>query len=222
MMRFFQLWWGSLSHSLHSQRSLLLENLALRQQLAVLKHKHPKPKLSPLDKIFWVLVRRFWSTWKQALIVVTPETVVRWHRAGFRLYWSLISRTRKRAGRNQLTKEIRDLIFGMVAENPTWDAPRIHGELLMVGFDVSERTISRWMKRAPRDPDPAKRWITFLRNHKEAIARDGFLHRSHGHLRPALLLLYHQARRPTHSALQRHQTSHNAVDHPTVAGGISF
>src|SRR5256884_9195056 len=105
---------------------------------------------------------------------------------------------------------------------PIWGAPRIQGELLMLGFDVSERTISRWMKRAQRNPDPAKRWITFLRNHKEAIARDGFLHRSHGHLRPALLLLYHQARRPTHSALQRHQTSHNAVDHPTVAGGISF
>ena len=174
MIRLFRLCWGSLSRCLHSRRSLLLENLALRQQLAVLKHKHPKPKLSPLDKIFWVLVRRFWSTWKQALIVVTPETVVRWHRAGFRLYWSLISRTRKRAGRNQLTKEIRHLIFRMVAENPTWDAPRIHGELLMVGFDVSERTISRWMKRAPRDPEPARRWLAFLHNHREAIAAMDF------------------------------------------------
>src|SRR2546429_5485404 len=132
----------------------------------------------------------------------------------------LISKVRKRLGRGAISQEVRDLIFQMVTENPSWGAPRIHGELLMLGFDVSERTISRWMKRAQRNPDPAKRWITFLRNHKEAIARDGFLYRSHGHLRPALLLLYHQARRPTHSALQRHQTSHNAVDHPTVAGGI--
>src|SRR5437016_9455047 len=95
----------------------------------------------------------------------------------------LISKVRKRLGRGAISQEVRDLIFQMVTENPSWGAPRIHGELLMLGFDVSERTISRWMKRAQRNPDPAKRWITFLRNHKEAIARDGFLHRSHGHLR---------------------------------------
>src|SRR4029077_7289778 len=77
-----------------SRQSLLLENLALRQQLAVLKRRHPRPKLSPLDKLFWALPCQFWSAWKQALMVVTPETVVRWHRAGFRLYWRLISRVR--------------------------------------------------------------------------------------------------------------------------------
>jgi hypothetical protein len=84
--------------------------------------------------------------------VVTPETVVRWHRAGFRLYGNFISKLRKQVGRKRLSKEVRELIFRMVAENPTWGAPRIHGELLMLGFDVSERTISRWMKRAQRSP----------------------------------------------------------------------
>jgi putative transposase len=103
---------------------------------------------------------------QQSLIVVTPETVVRWHRAGFRLYWKLISKVR--------SKEIQELIFRMVVENSTWGAPRIHGELLMLGFDVSERTISRWMKWAPRDPEPARRWLTFLRNHREAIAAMDF------------------------------------------------
>ena len=73
-------------------------------------------------------------------------------------------------GRRRISKQVRDLIFRMVAENSTWGAPRIHGELLMLGFDISERTISRWMKRAPRDPGPAKRWLAFLRNHREAIA----------------------------------------------------
>ena len=73
-------------------------------------------------------------------------------------------------GRRRTSKEVRDLIFRMVAENSTWGAPRIHGELLMLGFDISERTISRWMKRAPRDQEPAKRWLAFLRNHREAIA----------------------------------------------------
>jgi putative transposase len=108
------------------------------------------------------------------LLVVTPETVVRWHRAGFRLYWRLISRVRKPAGRRRVSKEVQDLIFRMVAENPTWGAPRIHGELLMLGFGVSERTISRLMKRAPRDPERAKRWLAFLRNHREAIAAMDF------------------------------------------------
>jgi putative transposase len=120
------------------------------------------------------MARRFWSGWKQALIVVNPETVVQWHRAGFRLYWKLISKVRRPIGRRQTPKEVRELIFRMVAENPTWGAPRIHGEVLMLGFDVSERTISRWMKRAPRDPELAKRWLAFLRNHREAIAAMDF------------------------------------------------
>src|SRR6266853_131562 len=174
MSRWFCLWFGVLIRIFRSRRSLLLENLALRQQLTVLKRKHPKPKLRMLDILFWVVTRRFWSGWKQSLIVVTPETVVRWHRAGFRLYWSFISKVRKRVGRKRLSKEVKDLIFRVVAENPTWGAPRIHGELLMLGFDVPERTVSRWMKRAPRDPELAKRWLTFLRNHREAIAAMDF------------------------------------------------
>lgn len=89
-----------------------------------------------------MLAHRFWSAWKSSLIIVTPETVVRWHRARFRLYSSLISRVKKQVGRKSLSKEIRTLIFRMVAENPTWGPPRIHGELLMLGFDVPERSIS--------------------------------------------------------------------------------
>jgi putative transposase len=150
------------------------ENLVLRQQLAVLKRRHPRPSLGLFDKLFWVVVRRFWSEWRQALIIVTPETVVRWHRTGFRLYWRLISRVRKQVGRRGTPKEVRELIFRIVVENPTWGAPRIHGELLMIGFDLSERTVSRWMKRAPRGPDRAKRWLAFLRNHREAIAAMDF------------------------------------------------
>src|SRR6202162_1508110 len=174
MSRWFCLWFGVLIRIFRSRRNLLLENLALRQQLTVLKRKHPKPKLRMLDILFWVVARRVWSGWKQSLIVVTPETVVRWHRAGFRFYWRLISRARKPAGRRRLSKEVRVWIFRMVVENPTWGAPRIHGELLMLGFDVSERTISRWMRRAPRDPEPGKRWLAFLRNHREAIAAMDF------------------------------------------------
>jgi putative transposase len=96
-----------------------------------------------------------WPQWKQALVIVTPETVVRWHRAGFCMYWNWISRHRKAFGRKRISKDLRELIFRMVAENPTWGAPRIHGELLKLGFDVSERTVSRWVQRAPmRLPSP--------------------------------------------------------------------
>jgi hypothetical protein len=96
MFRFIGLCFGTLVRLLRARRSLLLENLALRQQLAVLKHRHPRPRLDLLDKLFWVAVRRFWSRWQQSLIAVTPETVVRWHRGGFRLYWKLISKVKAR------------------------------------------------------------------------------------------------------------------------------
>jgi putative transposase len=174
MFRFIVLCVGTLVRLWRPRRSLLLENLALRQQLAVLKRRHPRPRIDLLDKLFWLAARRFWSGWKQSLIVVTPETVVRWHRAGFRLYWRLISRAKTQVGRRQTSQELRELILRMVVENPTWKAPRIHGELLMLGFDLSERTVSGWMKRAPRDPGPGTRWLAFLRNHREAIAAMDF------------------------------------------------
>ena len=174
MIRLLRLILGILIRVLRSRRELLLENLVLRQQLCVLKRRAPKAKVSTLDKLFWVAVHRLWSGWKHSLILVSPETVVRWHRAGFKLYWRAISRARRVVGRKRISKEIRDLIFRMVKENPTWGAPRIHGELLMLGFDVSESTVSRWMRRAPRDSEPAKRWLAFLQNHREAIAAMDF------------------------------------------------
>jgi len=174
MFQFIGLCVGTLVRFFRMRRSLLPENLALRQQLAVLKRRRRRPCLSPFDKLFWVAVSRFWLEWEQALIVVTPETVIRWHRAGFRSDWKLISRVRTRVGRKPTPKGVRELIFRMVVENPTWGAPRTHGELLMLGFDLCERTISRWMKRAPKDPEPAQRWLAFLRNHREAIAAMDF------------------------------------------------
>ena len=174
MFRFVGLCFGILVRLFRERRSLLLENLVLRQQLVALKRRHPRPSLGPSDKLFWVIARRVWSAWKQSLVIVTPETVVRWHRGGFRLYWKLISKVRRPVGRRPTPKEVRELIFRMVADNPTWGAPRIHGELRMLGFELSERTVSRWMKRAPRDPGRAKRWLTFLHNHREAIAAMDF------------------------------------------------
>jgi len=209
MVRFVRLCFGRLVRLFRRRQSLLLENLALRQQLAVLKRQHPRPSLRLFDKLFWVITRRVWSAWKQSLIIVTPETVVRWHRSGFRMYWRLISRVRRQVGRKQTPKEIRGLIFQMVAENPTWGAPRIHGELRMLGFDLSERTISRCMKRAPRGPDQAKRWLAFLRNHREAIAAMDFFTVptiTFGVLY-CFFIISHDRRRILHVNVTKHPTS---------------
>jgi putative transposase len=157
-----------------SREDLVLENLALHQQLLALHAQRPQHRLTALHKLFWVALRTFRSGWTKPLILVTPRTVVNWHRAGFRLYRTWISRVRRVGGRKSVSKEIRALIFRMVAENPTWGAPRIRGELLKLGFEVSERTVSRWIRRAPRNPDPVKEWLTFLRNHREAIAAMDF------------------------------------------------
>src|ERR1022692_4231741 len=118
MFNLLFLWFGALARAFRSRRHLVLENLALPQQLTVLKRRRPRPILGLVDKLFWVVARRVWSGWKQSLIVVTPETVVRWHRAGFGLYWRLISRVRTQVGRKQTRKEVPELIFLMVAENP--------------------------------------------------------------------------------------------------------
>ena len=107
-------------------------------------------------------------------MLVTPKTVVSWHRAGFRLYWKWLSRAKRVSGRKPVSREVRVLIFRMAAENPTWGAPRIHGELLKLGFDLSEPTVSRWLRRAPKNPEVGQRWLTFLRNHREAIAAMDF------------------------------------------------
>ena len=145
MFCFLRLMFGLPLRLFRSRRDLLLENLILRQQLSVLKRRNRRPRLSAIDKLFWVAVQRLWFRWRNSLIVVTPEIDVRWHRAGFRFYWSFISRRRSPGGRKRISNELRDLIFKMVAENPTWGAPRIHGELLALGFDISERTVSHWV-----------------------------------------------------------------------------
>lgn len=157
-----------------SHKDLVLENLALRQQLLALHVKRPRRRLSPPQKLFWVALRRLWAGWQKPLVLVTPRTAMEWHRAGFRLYWKWLSRARRLGGRKPLDKEIRELIFRMAAENPTWGAPRIHGELLKLGFIISEPTVSRWLRRMPRHPDLGKRWLAFLRNHREAIAAMDF------------------------------------------------
>jgi putative transposase len=159
---------------LRSRREVAPRKSGSPEQLTVLKRRHPQPRFAISDKLFWVMLRRLWYGWKCALVPVRPETVVRWHRTGFKLYWKWLSRHRTGAGRRCVSRELRELIFRMVAENPTWGAPRIHGELKILGLDISERTVLRWMRKVPRSPVSAKRWSTFLNNHREVIAEMDF------------------------------------------------
>ena len=150
-----------------SRSDTALEVLALRQQVAVLKRKRPRPKLNSWDRLFWTTLRQCWSRWPDVLVLVKPDTVVGWHRAGFRLYWRW--RSRPRGGRPKITEEIRALIQRLAQENPDWGAPKIHGELLKLGFVVSERTVARYLRRIRHRGDPGKRWLAFLQNHRQVI-----------------------------------------------------
>jgi putative transposase len=155
-----------------SRRELLLENLALRQQLATMVQRN-RPRIRPAERVFWIALRRVWSRWAEVLVIVKPETVVGWHRAGFRLYWQRLSRPGTRRGRPVVPGEVRDLIRRMATENQ-WRAPRIHGELLRLGFNVSERTVSRYLRGLPSRPENRQNWRTFMKNHREVIAAMDF------------------------------------------------
>jgi putative transposase len=156
-----------------SRNSMGLEILALRHQVSILKRKNVRPRLGRWDRGLWVFLRRVWSRWAAVLVIVKPETVVRWHRAGFRLYWRFLSRHREE-GRPRISFELRQLIARMANENPTWGSPRIHGELLKLGLEISERTVSRHLAGVGRRGDARKLWLIFLRNHREAIAAMDF------------------------------------------------
>ena len=128
---------------------LAIEIFALRHQLGVLQRSAKRPRLTNVDRGLWVLLSRRWCRWKDALIVVKPATVIQWHRAGFRRYWTW--RSRPTGGRPGIDPEVRTLIQRMATAN-LWGAPRIHGELLKLGIQVSEATVSKYMPRRSKPP----------------------------------------------------------------------
>jgi putative transposase len=190
-----------------SRGDAALEILALRQQVAVLKRKRPRPNLSAADRLFWTTLRRAWTRWAEVLAIVKPETVVGWHRAGFRLYWRW--RSRASGGRPKLSAEVRGLIRRLAEENPTWGAPKIHGELMELGFVVSERSVSRHLRGIQRRGDPGKRWLAFLENHREVIAAFDFftVPTVTFRLLYCFFVIEHGRRRVLHFNVTRHPTS---------------
>jgi len=160
----------ALMSGFRARRSLALENLALRQQILILQRNHPRPAFRPLDRLFWVLLSRLWPGWRRPLRLVKPETVIAWHRQLWRQWWRRKSRSAE-PGRPRIPLELIELIRRISRENPTWGAPRIHGELLMLGYELSEATVARYMIR--RRGRPTQDWQTFLTNHlSETVAVD--------------------------------------------------
>src|SRR2546421_7774193 len=148
-------------------RRLEVENLFLRHQLNVALRRAPKRvRLRPGDRVPMVWMTRKWPSLLGLSRVVQPDTILRWHRGGFRAYWRW--KSRGRPGRPRVSRELRELIQRMSKENPLWGAPRIHGELLKLGFEIAESTVSKYMIR--RRGPPSQTWRTFLRNHADTIA----------------------------------------------------
>jgi len=155
-----------------SRTALQVENIALRHQRAVLRRSVKRPKLTAADRLLWAWLCEAWSDWRSFLVVVRPETVISWHRKGFRLFWSWKVR-RGQPGRPPVSKEIRQLIRRMSRDNPLWGAPRIHGELLKLGIDIGETSVGKYLVRR-RNP-PSQTWKTFLENHiKSMVSIDFF------------------------------------------------
>ena len=197
---------ATLRDTLRRRVALQLEVLALRQQLATMKRNSSRPSLRSADRLFWVLLSRLWPDWRATLVIVKPETVITWHRKGFRLFWTWKSR-RWRGGRAPVPREVRDLIRRMSRENPLWGAPRIHGELLKLGIEVSEATVSKYLERH-RKP-PSQTWRTFLRNHVGCLASIDFfvVPTATFNLLFAFVVLQHERRRIVHFAVTANPTA---------------
>jgi putative transposase len=187
-------------------RAVALENVALRQQLAVFRRTVRRPELRTRDRLFWVLLAKAWPKWRTALIVVQPDTVVRWHRQWLRRRWTQRS-TQARPGRPSTAAAIRTLVDKMGAANPLWGAPRMHGELVKLGIAVSERTVSRLLRRRRRPP--SQTWRTFLTNHLTSLVSMDFftVPTLTGRVLFVLVLLGHHRRRIVHLAITEHPTA---------------
>lgn len=185
------------------------ENLLLRQQLVVLRRKSPtRVRLWNIDRLLLVWLYRLYPSLLDAIIIVQPETVIRWHRRGFRAYWRW--KSRHVGGRPRIDSEMRALIRRMSRENPLWGAPRIHGELLMLGIEVAESTVGRYMVRRRRPPSQG--WRPFLRNHAAWHRFAGSVRGAHDLVQAALRLGDPASRPQANSHDQRHFQPDRRVD----------
>jgi putative transposase len=192
--------------SLRTRVDLQLEIVALRHQVGVLERTRPtRGRLTECDRLFWVVLTHFWAGWRTTLMIVQPATVIAWHRRAFRCFWTW--KSRRKQGRPGTQAELRALIHTMAGANPTWGAPRIHGELLKLGFTISQATVSRLLPITRRPP--SQTWRTFLANHaSQIIAADFFVVPTVTfRLLFVLIILSHERRRLVHIAVTAHPTA---------------
>jgi transposase InsO family protein len=197
---------GIASAAFKSRATLQLENLALRHQLGVLRRSVKRPKLTSADRLLWAWLCEVWIDWRSSLVIVKPETVIGWHRQGFRLFWTWKVR-RGQPGRPPVSSEIRRLIRQISRENPLWGAPRIHGELLKLGVDIGETSVSKYMVRR-RNP-PSQTWRTFLENHLKSTVSIDFctVPTIRFQVLYVFLVLAHDRRRIVHFNVTAHPTA---------------
>ena len=198
---------AALRATIRSRLELAAEILALRHQLAVLQRTAPRrPRLRRIDRLLWMLLSSVWPNWRQAVQIVTPATVVRWHRRAFAAYWRWNSRPR-RIGRPALASDLRTLIRQMREANPLWGAPRIHGELQKLGIDVSQATVAKYLGR--RRGPPSQSWRTFLTNHVSQLASIDFftVPTATFHVLFVFVVLSHDRRRIVHVNVTAHPTA---------------
>jgi transposase InsO family protein len=198
--------WAAVFASFRSRAALQLEILALRHQLGVLQRSVKRPKLTPADRLLWAWLCAVWNNWQSSLFVVKASTVIGWHRKGFRLFWAWKVRHGK-PGRPTVPNEVRALIRTMSRENALWGAPRIHGELLKLGIDIGETSVSKYMIRR-RNP-PSQTWRTFLDNHvKTLVSVDFFtVPTIRFQVLYVFLVLAHDRRRILHFGVTSHPTA---------------
>jgi len=195
---------STVGRRLRSRAAVELENLALRHQLHVLRRQRPgRPRLFAIDRLLWIWLYRIWPRCLDAMVLVKPATVVQWHRQGFRLFW----RWRSKSGRPSVEGEIRALIRQMSRANPLWGAPRIHGELLKLGIEISQATVAKYMLRRRGTPSPT--WRSFLCNHAQGIAAiDMFVVASVSfRLLYVTIILGHDRRKIVRAAVTEHPTA---------------
>jgi putative transposase len=192
--------------SFRRRAALQVEILALRHQLGVLQRSVKRPKLSTTDRILWVWLSSVWSEWRSSVFIVKAATVIAWHRKGVRLFWTWKVRHGK-PGRPMVPREVRELIRIMSRENPIWGAPRIHGELLKLGIDIGETSVSKYMVR-PRRP-PSQTWKTFLANHVTSMVSIDFftVPTIRFQVLYVFLVMAHDRRRILHFAVTAHPTA---------------
>jgi putative transposase len=192
--------------TMRTRAALQLEILALRHQLHVLERSRPRRvRLTACDRLLWAWLTGVWQEWRSALVIVRPDTVIGWHRRGFRLFWTW--KSRHRLGRPTVSRELRALIRTMSETNSLWGAPRIHGELLKLGIDVSQATVAKYMRRRSRPPSQS--WRTFSTNHLEQITAADFfvVPTATGRLLFVLVMLAHHRRHVVHVAVTAHPTA---------------